>query len=68
MVGVIGKDQTETQVKEYLDELAFLAETAGAITIRKFTQKLPIRIVAPTSAKENYRRSAIISRAKTSRS
>lgn len=41
MVGVIGKDQTETQVKEYLDELAFLAETAGAITIRKFTQKLP---------------------------
>ena len=41
LVGVIGKDQTETQVKEYLDELAFLAETAGAITIRKFTQKLP---------------------------
>lgn len=41
LVGVIGKDQTETQVNEYLDELAFLAETAGAITIRKFTQKLP---------------------------
>jgi GTP-binding protein HflX len=41
LVGVIGKDQTERQVTEYLDELAFLAETAGAITIRKFTQKLP---------------------------
>lgn len=41
LVGVIGKDQTEIQVNEYLDELAFLAETAGAITIRKFTQKLP---------------------------
>lgn len=41
LVGVIGKDQTETQVNEYLDELAFLAETAGAITLRKFTQKLP---------------------------
>ena len=29
------------QVYEYLDELAFLAETAGAQTVRKFTQKLP---------------------------
>lgn len=41
MVGVIGKDQTETQVNEYLAELAFLAETAGAVTIKKFTQRLP---------------------------
>ncbi|WP_083990185.1 GTPase HflX [Flavihumibacter petaseus] len=40
LVGVVQKDQTELQVKEYLDELAFLAETAGAITARKFTQKL----------------------------
>jgi GTPase len=40
LVSVIGKDQTESQVKEYLDELAFLAETAGAITIKKFTQRL----------------------------
>lgn len=40
LVGVIGKDQTEMQVREYLDELAFLAETAGAITVKKFTQKL----------------------------
>ncbi len=41
LVGVIGKDQTETQVNEYLAELAFLAETAGAVTIKKFTQRLP---------------------------
>jgi GTP-binding protein HflX len=40
LVGVIGKDQTDMQVSEYLDELAFLAETAGAITVKKFTQKL----------------------------
>jgi GTP-binding protein HflX len=40
LVGVIGNDQTETQVNEYLAELAFLAETAGAITVKKFKQKL----------------------------
>ena len=40
LVGVIGKDQTETQVNEYLGELAFLAETAGAVTVKKFKQKL----------------------------
>src|SRR5688572_1614917 len=39
LVGLITKDQTETQVQEYLDELAFLAETAGAIAIKRFTQK-----------------------------
>jgi len=41
LVGMVLKDQTETQVQEYLDELAFLAETAGATTIKRFTQKLP---------------------------
>lgn len=41
LVGLINKDQTEQQVQEYLDELAFLAETAGAVTIKRFTQKLP---------------------------
>lgn len=40
LVGVIQKDQTEHQVNEYLDELAFLAETAGAIAVKRFTQKL----------------------------
>jgi len=40
LIGVISKDQTEYLVNEYLDELAFLAETAGAKTIKRFTQKL----------------------------
>jgi len=41
LIGLVHKDQTEEQLQEYLDELAFLAETAGAITIKRFTQKLP---------------------------
>ena len=41
LVGLVHKDQTEQQLQEYLDELAFLAETAGAITVKRFTQKLP---------------------------
>lgn len=40
LVGVIQKDQTEEQVTEYLDELAFLSETAGATAVKRFTQKL----------------------------
>ena len=41
LVGLIHNTQTEQQVREYLDELAFLAETAGAVTVKRFTQKLP---------------------------
>lgn len=40
LVGLIHKDQTELQVKEYLEELAFLAETAGATAVKRFAQKL----------------------------
>ena len=40
LVGLIHDGQTEHQVKEYLEELKFLAETAGAKCIKKFTQKL----------------------------
>ncbi|MES2880660.1 MAG: GTPase HflX [Bacteroidota bacterium] len=40
LVGVVHKDQTEQEVTEYLTELAFLAETAGAVTVKKFMQKL----------------------------
>ncbi len=40
LVGVVQHEQTETQVNEWLDELAFLAETAGAATVKRFTQKL----------------------------
>ena len=41
LVGLVYKEQTEMNVKEYLDELAFLAETAGAVTVKTFIQKLP---------------------------
>lgn len=41
LVGLIYKEQTEPMVNEYLDELAFLAETAGANAVKRFTQKLP---------------------------
>ncbi len=40
LIGLIQKDETEEQVQEYMDELAFLAETAGALTVKRFTQKM----------------------------
>lgn len=40
LVGIITKDNTESQVNEYLDELDFLSETAGLTAIRRFVQKL----------------------------
>lgn len=40
LVGLVQKDQKEAQVQEWLDELAFLAETAGAVTVKRFIQKL----------------------------
>lgn len=42
LVGVIHGHITDDQAQEYLDELAFLAETAGAFTVGQFTQKLPM--------------------------
>ena len=41
LVGLITQTQDERKTKEYLDELEFLAETAGAEVVKKFTQKLP---------------------------
>ena len=41
LVGLIQKEITPEQVREYLDELAFLSETAGAIAVERFTQRLP---------------------------
>ena len=41
LIGLIQKEVTPEQVTEYLDELAFLAETAGAIAVNRFTQRLP---------------------------
>jgi len=40
IVGLITPQQNEAKVSEYLDELEFLADTAGAVTVARFTQKL----------------------------
>ena len=40
LVGLITQTQNERKTNEYLDELAFLAETAGAEVVKRFTQKL----------------------------
>ena len=42
IVGLKYSNQSETQTQEYLSELAFLALTSGAKTIKRFTQSLPI--------------------------
>ncbi|WP_340113637.1 GTPase HflX [Maribellus mangrovi] len=42
IVGLIYQNQDENQVKEYLDELDFLADTAGAEVLKRFTQKLDV--------------------------
>ena len=40
LVGIITPQQNERKTTEYLDELEFLAETAGARTVKRFTQRL----------------------------
>jgi GTPase len=40
LVGVTNENQATSQVEEYLDELAFLVETAGAIPVKRFIQRL----------------------------
>jgi len=40
LVGLITKEQDEARTKEYLDELEFLADTAGARVVRRFTQRV----------------------------
>lgn len=40
LVGLITKDQDEAKTKEYLDELEFLTDTAGAVTVRRYTQRV----------------------------
>jgi GTPase len=40
LVGVSNEDQSLQQVKEYLEELAFLVETAGAVPLKSFVQRL----------------------------
>ena len=41
LVGLVNKEQPEHLLNEYLDELAFLVETAGAKAVKRFTQRLP---------------------------
>ena len=43
LVGLVTKTQDERKTNEYLDELEFLADTAGAVTVKRVTQK----VVAP---------------------
>ena len=40
LVGLITQEQDEAKTKEYLEELEFLADTAGAVTVKRFTQKV----------------------------
>jgi GTP-binding protein HflX len=40
LVGLVQREETEKQVEEYLDELEFLALTAGARTVKRFVQKM----------------------------
>jgi len=42
VVGLISRDEDEKKVNEYLEELEFLADTAGAVVLKKFTQKLEV--------------------------
>jgi GTPase len=46
IVGLIYKSQDERQAQEYLEELEFLADTAGAKVLKKFTQKLDVPFVS----------------------
>ncbi|MBT3386157.1 MAG: GTPase HflX [Prolixibacteraceae bacterium] len=42
IVGLINRNQNERQSREYLDELEFLVDTAGAVVLKRFTQKLDV--------------------------
>ena len=46
LVGLITPEQNERKVKEYLDELAFLADTAGVEAVKRFTYLPGVRVIA----------------------
>ena len=56
LVGLVTLRQSEAKVKEYLDELDFLARTAGAEPEKRFIQKLNIPTRALMSGKGNLRK------------
>ena len=45
LVGLITPTQNEAKANEYLDELAFLADTAGAVTVKKFPHQLAYNVI-----------------------
>ena len=59
LVALITKQQDEHKTAEYLDELAFLAETAGAVAVKRFTQRLdgpsPVTYVGKGKLEEIHR-------------
>ena len=64
LVALITKTQDERKTEEYLDELAFLAETAGAVTVKRFTQRLDGPSSVTYVGKGSWKRYAPISRRK----
>lgn len=56
LVGLISNEQDERQAQEYLDELAFLTDTAGAQVLKQFLQRLdmpnPVTFVGPGKLQE----------------
>lgn len=57
LVGLITPEQNEERVAEYLDELAFLAETAGLIPGKRFVQRLDLANAVTSWERANSRRS-----------
>lgn len=57
LVGLITQTQNERKTNEYLDELAFLAETAGAEVVKRFTQKLDTPNSVTYVGRVSYRKS-----------
>ena len=53
LVSVISQGTTEAQAEEYLDELEFLALTAGSIAQKRFTQRLKSQTQKPILVKGN---------------
>lgn len=62
LVGLITPRQNEAKANEYLDELAFLADTAGAVTEKSFCRNSTVPIRALLSAKANWKRFGNMSR------
>lgn len=67
LVGLITKTQDEAKTKEYLDELEFLADTAGAVTVKRFTQRWFLLTRPPMWVRVNSKKSKNISKRRRGR-